>query len=106
MGADETAREVSTVMHVRCPDQVPEAVYREVLEQLAELSPVVQALPPSAALVELRRALPYFGVDAHRLGQTLRVRAGARLGIDLRIGIEPTMKRAGSRNPGPPCTGT
>lgn len=79
MGADETAREVSTVMHVRCPDQVPEAVYREVLEQLAELSPVVQAL---------------------------RVRAGARLGIDLRIGIGPTMKRAGSRNPGPPCTGT
>ncbi|MFD9138506.1 hypothetical protein ACFVZA_40155 [Streptomyces bottropensis] len=91
MGADETAREVSTVMHVRCPERIPEAVYREVLEQLAELSPVVQALPPSAALVELRGALAYFGVDARRLGQTLRVRVGARLGVDVRVGIGSTI---------------
>ncbi|WP_189986222.1 hypothetical protein [Streptomyces capoamus] len=32
-------------------------VYRLVLDQLAELSPVVQARPPTAALVELKGAL-------------------------------------------------
>jgi len=37
----------SCVLHVRCPDRVPEDTYREVLELLGELSPVVQALPPS-----------------------------------------------------------
>jgi DNA polymerase IV len=43
-----------SVMHVRCPDRLPEETYRQVLELLASLSPVVQALPPSAALVELK----------------------------------------------------
>ncbi|GHD72632.1 hypothetical protein GCM10010317_083280 [Streptomyces mirabilis] len=35
------------------PRRILERV-RQVLEQLAELSPVVQALPPSAALVEMK----------------------------------------------------
>jgi DNA polymerase-4 len=74
-------------MHVRCPDRVPGATYREVLELLAELSPVVQALPPSAALVELKGALRYYGVPPQRLGEVLRVRAVSRLGVDVRVGI-------------------
>lgn len=53
-------------MHVRCPDRLPEETYRQVLEQLADLSPVVQALPPSAALVELAGALRYHGVGGRR----------------------------------------
>ncbi|MGW3466206.1 hypothetical protein ACWDE9_44670 [Streptomyces olivaceoviridis] len=44
----------ATVMHVRCPERLPGETYRGVLELLAGLSPVVQALPPSAALVELK----------------------------------------------------
>ncbi|MET7738427.1 hypothetical protein ABZT02_45245 [Streptomyces sp. NPDC005402] len=48
--------------------------------QLSELSPVVQALPPTAALVELKGALPYYGVDAGRLGEVLRIRTLSRLG--------------------------
>ncbi|MCX4597597.1 hypothetical protein OG819_50980 [Streptomyces sp. NBC_01549] len=83
------ARRVASVMHVRCPDGLPEDVYRQVLEQLAELSPVVQALPPSAALVELKGALRYHGVDARRLGEVLRVRTISRLGVDVRVGIGP-----------------
>ena len=54
-----TPHEVSTIMHVRCPDGLPEAAYRQVLELLAELSPVVQAVPPTVALVELKGALRY-----------------------------------------------
>ncbi|MFC9636140.1 hypothetical protein ACFTY8_44880 [Streptomyces mirabilis] len=78
-------------MHVRCPDRLPEDVYRQILEQLAELSPVVQALPPTAALVELKGALRYHGVDGRRLGEVLRVRTISRLGVDVRVGIGPSI---------------
>lgn len=85
------------VMHVRCPERLPEAVYRQVLELLGDLSPVVQAAPPSAALVDLRGALRCHGVDGgrieevRRLGEVLRIRSISRLGVDLRIGIGPTI---------------
>ncbi|MET7439166.1 DNA polymerase Y family protein [Streptomyces sp. NPDC004082] len=82
---------VASVMHVRCPDAVPEEVYRQVLEQLSELSPVVQALPPTAALVELKGALRYHGTDARRLGEVLRIRTISRLGVDVRVGVGPTI---------------
>ncbi|MFJ4329084.1 hypothetical protein ACIP3A_39075 [Streptomyces tricolor] len=78
-------------MHVRCPDRLPEDVYREVLELLADLSPVVQALPPTCALVELKGALRYHGTDASHLGEMLRVRSISRLGVDVRVGIGPTI---------------
>ncbi|MFC8095343.1 hypothetical protein [Streptomyces sp. NPDC057301] len=87
MATDGTAGQVPTVMHVRCPDRLPEQQYRQVLEQLADLSPVVQALPPTAALVELKGALRYHGTDSRRLGEVLRVRTLSRLGVDVRVGI-------------------
>ncbi|MEU9671366.1 hypothetical protein AB0E25_38645 [Streptomyces bobili] len=77
--------------HVRCPDRLPEELYRQVLELLAELSPVVQALPPTAALVELKGALRYHGTDARHLGEVLRVRTLSRLGVDVRVGIGPSI---------------
>ncbi|MFE6153677.1 hypothetical protein [Streptomyces sp. NPDC057889] len=80
----------ATVMHVRVPDRLAEPAYREVLELLAELTPVVQALPPGAAVVELRGALRYHGVPAVRLAERVRVRALARLSLDLRIGLAST----------------
>jgi DNA polymerase-4 len=70
---------------------LPEESYRQVLEQLAELSPVVQALPPSAALVELKGALRYHGTDTRHLGEVLRVRTISRLGVDVRVGIGPSI---------------
>lgn len=91
MTADVPARQMSTVMHVRCPDRLPEELYRQVLEQLSGLSPVVQALPPAAALVELKGALRYHGTDARRLGEILRVRTLSRLGVDVRVGIGPSI---------------
>ncbi|MER7929646.1 hypothetical protein ABTY96_42010 [Streptomyces sp. NPDC096057] len=57
MNTDRERRPVPVVMHVRCPERLPEELYRQVLEQIGELSPVVQALPPTAALVDLRGAL-------------------------------------------------
>ncbi|MFF8235088.1 DNA polymerase Y family protein [Streptomyces caelestis] len=91
MGAEEPAVAGSTVMHVRCPDRLPRETYRQVLEELADLSPVLQARPPSAALVELKGALRYHGADSRRLGEILRVRTLSRLGVDIRVGIGPSI---------------
>lgn len=79
------------VMHVRGPDRLPEELYRQVLEQLAQISPVVQAQPPNAALAELKGALPYYGTDPHHLGEVLRVRTLSRLGVDVRVGVGPSV---------------
>ncbi|MFF7771765.1 hypothetical protein ACFZC7_35375 [Streptomyces massasporeus] len=76
---------------MRCPDRLGEETYRQVLEQLADLSPIVQALPPSAALVELKGALRYHGTDARHLAEVLRVRTISRLGVDGRVGIGPSI---------------
>ncbi len=93
-----------TVMHVRCPDRLPEELYRRVLELIADLSPTVQALPPTCALVELKGALRYHGSDAAHLGEMLRVRSISRLGVDVRVGIGPTITVAATASgqvPGP-----
>ncbi|MET7665238.1 hypothetical protein ABZT45_50405 [Streptomyces sp. NPDC005356] len=80
----------ATMMRIRVPVGLAEPAHREVLELLAELSPVVQALPPGAAVVELRGALRYHGVSAVQLAERARVRSLARLSVDLRIGLAPT----------------
>jgi DNA polymerase-4 len=92
-------------MHVRCPDRLPEETYRQVLEQLSELSPVVQALPPSAALVELKGALRYYGADPRHLGEIVRVRTLSRLGVDVRIGIGPSVTVAATASGQIPAPG-
>lgn len=91
MNAETTQGVQPSVMHVRCPDWLPEETYRQVLELLADLSPVVQALPPSAALVELKGALRYHGVGVRRLGEVLRVRTISLLGVGVRVGIGPSI---------------
>ncbi|MGW3289436.1 DNA polymerase Y family protein [Streptomyces sp. NPDC001002] len=91
MSPEWTGRRPGVVMHVRCPDRVPEELYWQVLEQMGELSPVVQALPPTAALVDLRGALRYHGATASHLGDVLRLRTVSRFGIDVRVGIGPTV---------------
>jgi DNA polymerase-4 len=91
MSSSDQVQRAATVMHVRCPDRLPEETYRQVLELLTGLSPVVQALPLAAALVELKGALRYHHADARRLGEVLRVRVISRLGIDVRVGIGPSI---------------
>ena len=105
MSAKSMERRPGVVMHVRCPDRLPEETYRQVLEQMWELSPVVQALPPTAALVDLRGALRYHGATASHLGEILRLRTVSRYGVDVRVGIGPTITVAATasaqvRNPG------
>ncbi|MGW0576255.1 hypothetical protein ACWD25_09850 [Streptomyces sp. NPDC002920] len=46
MSVDGRVREVATLMHVCCPQGVPEETYRQVLELLADLSAVVRRCRP------------------------------------------------------------
>ncbi|MFF4898083.1 hypothetical protein [Streptomyces sp. NPDC001068] len=105
MSSESTERRPGVVMHVRCPDRLPEETYRQVLEQLAELSPVVQALPPTAALVDLRGALRYHGATPSHLGDMVRLRTVSRYGVDVRVGIGPTVTVAATASAQVPHAG-
>ncbi|MEO3754045.1 hypothetical protein [Streptomyces sp. B6B3] len=64
-----------------------EAEYRELLRLLHDITPVVQPLPPDAALADLRGTRRYFGLDPAPLARLFRVRALALRGVDCAIGV-------------------
>ncbi|MFD9002919.1 hypothetical protein ACFV0T_18375 [Streptomyces sp. NPDC059582] len=66
-----------------------EAALPGLLGLLEEFTPVVEALPPDGALVDLRGAERYFGRDAVELASVIRVRALAHYGVDCVIGAGP-----------------
>ncbi|MEU9736330.1 hypothetical protein [Streptomyces sp. NPDC048002] len=66
-----------------------EAALPGLLGLLEEFSPVVEALPPDGALVDLRGAERYFGRSAVELASVIRVRALALYGVDCVIGAGP-----------------
>ncbi|MGP3984424.1 DNA polymerase Y family protein [Streptomyces sp. KR80] len=61
--------------------------YEGLLGLLGEVTPVIEALPPDAALADVRGALRYFRRDAVGLAELVRVRALARYGVDCTIGV-------------------
>ncbi|MFJ9409864.1 hypothetical protein [Streptomyces sp. NPDC101393] len=61
--------------------------YEELLRLLARFTPVVEALPPDAALADVRGALRYFGRDATGIAELVRLRALAWHGVRCTIGI-------------------
>lgn len=73
--------------------------YAGVLALLGGITPAVQALPPDAALADVRGALRYFGCDAARLAAVIRVRALALYGVDAAVGVaaNPMLARAAAR---------
>ncbi|MCG0290249.1 helix-hairpin-helix domain-containing protein [Streptomyces sp. PSAA01] len=75
------------VLYVRFHPAPGEDVYQGLLALLGELTPVVEALPPDAALADVRGALRYFGRDAAGLAEIVRVRALARYGVDCTVGV-------------------
>ncbi|MET8248835.1 hypothetical protein ABZV31_33320 [Streptomyces sp. NPDC005202] len=66
-----------------------EAALPGLLGLLEEFTPVVEALPPDRALVDLRGAERYFGRSAVELASVIRVRALALHGVDCVIGAGP-----------------
>lgn len=66
----------------------------------------MQALPPDAALIDVRGAERYFGRDAAQLASLLRVRALAHCGVDCAIGAGPgpMLARMAAREAAPGTT--
>ncbi|GAA1942336.1 hypothetical protein GCM10009837_80550 [Streptomyces durmitorensis] len=83
-----------------------EAALPRLLLLLGEFSPVVEALPPDAALVDVRGAMRYFGRDTVELASVIRVRALAHHGVDCVIGAGPgpMLARMAVREAGPGVT--
>jgi DNA polymerase IV len=75
----------------------------ELLGLLADFTPLVQALPPGAALVDVRGALRYFDRDAPGLARLIRLRTLAMYGTDCTIGVavNPLLARMAAHT-GPP----
>ncbi|NLU69048.1 hypothetical protein [Streptomyces sp. HNM0574] len=73
--------------------------YARLLALLADVSPVVQPLPPDAALVDVGGALRYFGRDAVALAGLVRLRTTALYGGGCTIGVaaNPLLARMAAR---------
>ncbi|MEU3709807.1 DNA polymerase Y family protein [Streptomyces catenulae] len=67
-----------------------EAAYRQLIDLLGAFTPVVQALPPDAALADVSGSVRYFDRDAAGLAALIRMRAAAVLDADTTIGIGPS----------------
>ncbi|GAA0474831.1 hypothetical protein ACFQ2B_25610 [Streptomyces stramineus] len=89
--------------HPAARGALDEGTYDGLLALLTEVTPVVEALPPDAALMDVRGALRYFGHDPAELAALLRVRALAHYGADCTIGIagNPMLARMAAQD-GPP----
>lgn len=66
-----------------------EAGLPRLLSSLEEFTPVIEALPPDGALLDLRGAERYFGHGAVEFASLIRVRALALHGTDCAIGAGP-----------------
>ncbi|WP_063794890.1 hypothetical protein [Kitasatospora sp. MBT66] len=69
-----------TVLHLRCHRPSFET-YRQVFTVLGDVTPVVQALPPDSALLQLAGAVRYFGQSPAELADVLQTRLAGRLGL-------------------------
>ncbi|GAA0664099.1 hypothetical protein GCM10010193_14310 [Kitasatospora atroaurantiaca] len=78
-----------TILHLRL-NRPPLALYGELFGVLADITPVVQALPPEAAVLDVTGALAYFQRDAAGIADLLATRLLARYGLTAAIGAGPT----------------
>ncbi|MET9373967.1 hypothetical protein ABZX98_07430 [Streptomyces sp. NPDC002992] len=83
----------SVIMHVRCRPDVEPETYRTLLALLEDISPLVQPLPPAAALVQIGGTLRVHRADPGAIAQRTRVRALLQ-GIDTHIGVASTWATA------------
>ncbi|MGW9080034.1 DNA polymerase Y family protein [Streptomyces kronopolitis] len=77
--------------------------FAQLLRLLAQFTPVIEALPPDAALADVRGALRYFDRDAAGLAELVRLRALAWHGVRCTIGIaaNPLLARMAAQGAAP-----
>lgn len=79
------------VLHVRAMELgVTDGAYRELLALLGDVTPVVQPLPPGAALADVAGAVHYWSRTPYELAQRIRVRALGALGLPVSVGVAAT----------------
>ncbi|GAA5023152.1 hypothetical protein GCM10025734_80040 [Kitasatospora paranensis] len=83
-----------SILHVRL-NRPGFAVYGEVFGVLGDITPVVQALPPDSAVLDVTGALPYFRRTPEGLADLIATRLLARFGLDAAIGAGPNRLLAG-----------
>jgi DNA polymerase-4 len=92
------------VLHLRVRPGTPPERYQALLDLLvSEISPVVQALPPAAVLVDVAGALRFHRRTPAELASLIRLRAVAWFDTDVHIGVAPNWALAAtaSTRPGP-----
>lgn len=75
-----------SVLYVRSADRGRES-WETLLTLLGDVTPVVEVLPPDAALADVGGSRRYFGRDAVELAKMVRVRALAQYGLECVIGV-------------------
>ncbi|MEU9123050.1 hypothetical protein AB0C96_24825 [Streptomyces sp. NPDC048506] len=95
------------VLHVRfaSADGTPVGAgqFEQLLRLLAQFTPTVEALPPDAALVDVRGALRYFDRDAEGIAELIRLRALVWHGVRCTIGVgaNPLLARMAAQGAAP-----
>lgn len=91
------------ILYIHFHDLRDERLYSRLLALLAEYTPLVQALPPDAALADVSGSLRYFGTDATALAERIRARTGGLYGLRSTIGVaaNPLLARTVAAD-GPP----
>lgn len=92
------------VLHLRVPPGTSADSYQQLLDVLAYgISPIVQALPPAAALVDVAGALRFHRRTPPQLATLIRLRAMAWTSLDVHIGVAATWALAATASayPGP-----
>ncbi|MBT2369157.1 hypothetical protein J7E88_28535 [Streptomyces sp. ISL-10] len=99
---DQAVGAGSTILHLRCPSDVDPELYRLLLGLVADVTPVLQALPPSAAVADVSGSVQFFDHDPAGLARMIRARALALYGLQVAIGVGPnwTVAAMASREPG------
>lgn len=100
---EQAAGHGSPILHLRCETGVDEELFRLLLGLVADVTPLVQALPPSALVADVSGSLRYWMRDPAELAAMIRTRALALYGVPVRIGVASSWAVAAmaSREPGP-----
>ncbi|MEU2391959.1 hypothetical protein [Streptomyces sp. NPDC007369] len=80
----------SPILHLRCPVDVDPVVYRLLLGLVADVTPVVQTVPPSVLVADVSGSIRFFDRDPAELGLMIKMRAMALYGLPVVVGVGPT----------------